>query len=138
MSYFTKIIIGKGMSDDGCDDGITSPKLDETVVLKEISRLKSINQVTIRVSFRQGEKAQEFKFSCTWIMPRIILQLSSGKIDLTNTYFVVADEKSTCEKVLINLPVMKYLRIDSHTILETKRYKIFGADFSMVRNQTTV
>lgn len=87
---------------------------------------------------KHGEDAEEFTLSRKWLVPRIILQPSMGKSALTNISFLVADEALSCEDILIGLPVLRHLKIDIRTILESHRESLDGMDCSKVGNPTTL
>lgn len=125
-----------GRCDDGSDDSLASPRVAEAAALKGIGKLTSIDPVTIEVALRQGKNTQSFTFSRSWLAPRLVLHLSSGRMALCNISFLVADDDLACEDLLIGLPVLQHLRIDSKTLLENNRATLDGTDCAEVGNPT--
>lgn len=65
------------------------------------------------------------------------MHLSSGKLALSNVWFVVADDELVCKYVLVVLPVPQYLQFDTRTLLERNRTPLDGVDCSGVDNIST-
>lgn len=106
-----------GRCDDGSDDSLVSPHLAEKAAISGIGKIKGIKPVEIQVDLRKGDEAQSFRFSRTWTVPRTILQLASGELALANLSFLVADDQMTCEELIIGLPVLRHLQVDTRTLL---------------------
>eukprot|EP00171_Calliarthron_tuberculosum_P003723 IDg3723t1 len=102
-----------GRCDDGNDDSIASFELAEAAELKS------------------------FNFSRTWTVPRTTLHLSTGPMALRNISFLVSDAHLACESILIGLPVLRHLHIDSRTLLERNREALDGTNCAEVGNPTT-
>lgn len=64
------------------------------------------------------------------------MQLSSGQLALANVTFLVADDELACEDLIIGLPVLRHLQVDTRTLLENNRAVLDGADCSDVWNPT--
>lgn len=125
-----------GRSDDGSDDSVVSPKLAEAAVGQGIGRMKKIDPAKLQVALRKEDKPGVFSFSRTWTAPRVILHLSAGQLALVNMSFLVADDDLSCESMLIGLLVLKYLQVDTKTVLEANRAVPNGTDCSHIGNQT--
>lgn len=123
---------GLARTDDGSDDSIASPGLAQAAVMKGIGSFEPIEPVQIQVALKEGEEADVFTFSRTWLVPRLVLELSSGRLALRNVSFLVADKDLSCEDLLIGLPVLRHLEIDSRTMLERNRAILDGTDCSSV------
>lgn len=129
-------VSGNGRSDDGSDDTIASPRLVEKAVLKGIGRFEAIPPVSIQVALTDAGPAQTFNLSRKWTVPRLVLELSSGRMALRNVAFLVADDDLAFEDVLIGLPILQHLQIDSRTLLERNRAVLDGTDCANVGNET--
>lgn len=80
--------------------------------------MKKATPVRMSVALRLGYEAQIFTFSRTCTAPRTVQKLSSVRMALLNIKFLVAYADLTCEDLLIGLPVLRHLRIDTKTLLE--------------------
>ena len=124
----------QGRCDDGSDDSIVSPTLAERAALKGIGKIRAIEPVRLQVALKSGSEAASFSFSRTWTSPRTVLHLSSGQLALANVTYLVADDDLACEDILIGLPVLRHLQVDTRTLLETNRSALDGIDCSDVGN----
>lgn len=127
---------GTGRCDDGSDDSIASPSTAQQAVMKGIARLEAIDPVSIQVALSSTDKPESFTFSRLWKVPRLILELSTGSLALTNILFLVSDAALSSEELLIGLPVFQHLGIDSRTLLERNRAALDGTDCSTVSHPT--
>lgn len=125
-----------GRTDDGSDESIVSPKFAEQALLNGIGKLTKIDQVTLQVALKDGESAQEFSSSRTWTPPCTVLCLAAGPLALVNVTFLVANADLSAEELLIGLPVLQHLGINTKTLLEQKHDVIDGVDCSSIRNET--
>ena len=62
------------------------------------------------------------------------MQLFTGTLALVNVTFLVADDELAAEDLLIGLPILQHLGIDSKSLLEQKRDLLDGVDCSAVRD----
>lgn len=129
-------ITATGRTDDGSDESIASPKLAECAVLDGIVKRSKIEEVTLQVALKEGDSAQLFTFSRSWTPPRTILRLAAGPLALVNVTYLVADDDLAVEDLLIGLPVLQHLGIDTKSLLESKRDVLDGIDCSSVRSST--
>ena len=127
----------QGRCDDGSDDSIVSPALAEKAVIRGIGKITAIKPVYLQVALKDGEEAQKFSFSRSWNALRTVLQLASGQLALANITYLVADSGLACEDLLIGLPVLQHLQVDTKTLLENNRAILNGADYSSVGNPAT-
>ena len=102
-----------GRADDGSDDTLVSPKLSEAAALQGIGKLSAISPVLLQVALKQGEEPQKFSFSRIWTAPRTVLQLCTGSLALVDFKYLVADDDLACEPILIGLPVLQHLQVDT-------------------------
>ena len=123
-----------GRCDDGSDDSLVSPHLAEKAAISGIGKIKGIRPVKIQVALRKDDKAQSFRFYRIWTVPRTVLQLASGQLALANLSFLVADDQMTCEDLIIGLPVLRHLQVDTRTLLENNRAVLDGSDCSQIGN----
>ena len=122
-----------GRCDDGSDETLASKELAEKAVLKGIGKLEAIETVHLRVALTRKEETAGFAFSRAWTVPSTVLNLSSGRLALKNIRFLVADDDGamTCEDLLIGLPVLRHLRVDTKTLLEANISNLDGTDCSL-------
>lgn len=59
-----------------------------------------------------------FSFSREWNCPRTVLQLSAGHLDMLNIQYLILDNDLSCEDLLIVLPVLRHLNVDTTVLLE--------------------
>lgn len=121
-----------GPTDDGSDESIVSLRLAEKAVLEGIGRKTKIQSLSLQVALKEDDDAQSFTFSRAWTPPRIVLRLSTGPLALTNVKFLVADADLAAEDILIGLPVLRHLGVDTRTMLERDRKRLDGSDCSVV------
>lgn len=67
-----------------------------------------------------------------------IFQPSIGQLPLTNIFFVVSDNELPCENLLIGLPVLQHLKIDSRILLDSWRDSLDGMDCIDVGNSDNI
>lgn len=101
-------------------------------MLQGIGRLEAILPVTVQVALTNTDQAEGSTFSCIWHIPRLVLELASGRLALCILSFLVSDASSASEDVLIGLPVLHHLDIDSRTHLERNRAQLDETDCSSV------
>lgn len=123
---------GNGRCYDGSDDSIASPVLPQNAILKGIGRFEAIEPVSTQVALTNTKKAESFNFSRLWKVPRLVMELSAGRLAINNVSFLVTDDDLACEDPLIGLPVLRHLGIDSRTLLERNCAMLDGTDCSFV------
>lgn len=114
--------------DDSSDDSIASFAVTQAAVLQGTGMLEAIESITIQIALKSSDKAASFKFSRVWKVQRLVMELSSGRLELTNISFIVSDAALASEDVLIGLPALQHLVVDSRTILKRNRAMIDGQD----------
>lgn len=125
---------GVARCDDGSDESIASTKMAQDAVLKGIGRMSSITPVRIQVALRDSSEAASFTFSRVWTVPRLVLKLSAGQMALLNVSFLVADDETACEDLLVGLPVLRHLGVDTRTLLERRWGELHNTDCAGVDN----
>lgn len=128
---------GNCRCDDGSDGSIASPVLAQNAVLKGIWRFEAIAPVSIQVVLTPTNKAQKFRYSRIWKVPRLVMKLPAGRLALNNMSFLAADGDLICEGLLIGLPLLRHLGIDSQTLFERERAALDGIDCSTVQHPST-
>lgn len=101
-------------------------------MLQGIGRLEQIKSVTIKVALTNTSQGGDYQFSRVWKLPRLVMELSTGRMALNNIAFLISDAKLASEDLLIGLPLLRHLGIDSRTLLERNRAQLDGADCSSV------
>lgn len=127
---------GHGRCDDGSDESISSPQLAQKAVVKGIGKMAAISPVTIQVALKESDTPASFTFSRLWTVPRLVLELSAGQMALINVEFLVADDEIACEDVLVGLPILRHLGIDSRTLLERNWSTLTETDCASVVHST--
>ena len=74
--------------------------------------------------------------SRTWTCPRLILHLAAGKLALFNVKFLVADGGPATGDLIIGLPVLRHLKVDTRTLLERNPKFPDGRDCAVVKGIT--
>lgn len=122
-----------GRCDDGSKEPLTFKELAEKAARGGNRKLKAIETVYLKVTLTKESETTGFPFFHGWNIPSTFLHLSSGRPALKNTKFFVADENCAmvCEDLLIGLPVWRYLRLDTQTLLEAGIQTLEGTDCSL-------
>lgn len=121
-----------GGCDEGSDESLISPRVAEAAVIAGIGKIGRINTVERTVTLKAGEEKYKFSFSRAWKCPRTVLHISDGQLHLLNIECLAPDEALTCEDMIIGLPVLHHLKVDSKTLLEQNRGALDGTDCSAV------
>lgn len=121
-------------ADDGSDESIVSAKLAEKAVLNGIGKISKIDPIKIQVALKANDDAKSFRFTRTWTTPRLVLRLNAGPLALNNATFLVPDGELAAEDLLIGLPILQHLGIDTKAMLEKHRDVLDGADCSTIRS----
>ena len=129
-------LMATGRCDDGADDTIVSPKIAEQAAIEGIGKMSRIKPVVLQVALTDGGKPQTFTMSRTWTCPRVILHLAAGKLALLNVKFLVADGDLATGDLIIGLPVLRHLKVDTRTLLERNRKSLDGTDCAVVEGIT--
>lgn len=96
--------------------------------------MTAISPVEVQVALNNDDEAQISRFSRTWLVPRNVLNLSAGKLTLSNIYFLVADADFTYEGILVRNPVLQNFKKDSRAIIEEQRKRFDERDLEAVFN----
>lgn len=121
-----------GRCKDGSDDSIASSSVAQQAVLKSIGRLEAIQPTAIQVAITSTDKAEAFEFSRVLKIPRLVMEISSGRLALTNISLLVSNTMLVSEDVLIGLPVLRHVSIYSRTLLVRNLATLDGTDSSSV------
>lgn len=128
----TESVMASGQTDDGSDESIVSPKVAENAALNGIGKFKKISSISLQVPLKDGDDPQKFTFSSMWTPPGTVLLLSAGLLALVNVAFLVADADLLVEGLLIGLPVLQHLGVDTKTLSEGCRDLLEGSGCSSV------
>lgn len=85
---------------------------------------------------KKYEDSCQFRFSQIFQVSSTILKQRVGSLTMSEIFYLVADDNMACEPILIGLPVLEHLRIDTSTLLEQQRDSLDDTDFSTVGNPT--
>ena len=127
-----------GRCDDGRDEIIVSPSLAERAAVRGVGKITAITPVRLSVALKAGQDPETFSFSRSWTSPRTVLHLSSGQLALSKVTFLVADDDLSCEDLLLGLPVLRHLQVDTRTLLEGRVSRLDCADCSHIGYLTTI
>lgn len=108
-----------GTCDDGSDESIVSPCVAERAVLQGIGRMTAIRTIELQVALKDGERPQSFKFSRTRAHPHTVLNLAAGQLALLIVAYYVADTDLFPGDLIIGLPVLKHLKVDTCALPKT-------------------
>ena len=125
-----------GCAEDGSEKTIISPTLTKKTVLNGIGKIKAILPINLCVALKKGDIPQDFSFSRSWTVPKTVLHLSSDQLALKHVTFLVLDDDLANEDLLIGLPVLEHVKVDTRTLLEQNRAQFDGSDCSQVGNLT--
>jgi len=126
-----------GRLDDGADDSLVCPTVAEAAALKGIGRLRSIKPVKLQVPLSKEATAMQFSFSRRWEIPELVMEMNSGKMALRNVSVLVADDHIVSEPLIIGNPVLRHLKVDTNSIIDSKLPELNGTDCSDVGNPIT-
>lgn len=107
--------------------------LAQAAVLKGVRRFRAVEKVSKQVAFTSQTEPEISTFSVAWKVPRIIFELSAGRLALKIVSFLVADAGLFCENLRFEFPVLRHLGIDSRTLLERNRATIGGTTCSDIQ-----
>lgn len=127
----SETVNARGRADDGSDESIVSSRIAEQAVLNGVGKMAKITPITLQVALKSGANAETFTFSRSWTPPRLVLKLSAGPLALLNVRFLVADADLAVEDLLIGLPVLRHLGVDTKTLLEERRDLLDGTDCNL-------
>ena len=127
----------KGRCDDGSDETLISPRIAERAALQGIGKINSIAKVSVQVALKEDSSAETFTFSRSLSVPRTLMDLSSGQLELLNFTFLIADGDLADEDLLIGQPILAHLGIDSRTMLENNRSSLDVTDCSKISTIAT-
>lgn len=121
--------------DDDSDDIIASCMVSKGAALRIIGKLTSIEPVYIQVALSSGESAESFKFFLSCNFPLNILHFGAWTANLSEYY--VSEGDIYCAYIMIGLPVLRHLDVDTKILLEPSHAALNCADSSTVSNTTT-
>lgn len=119
------------------DESIVLTTLAEGAVVQGNGRMIAIKIVRFKVAHKSGEDPQSCSFSRSWTCPRSVMNLATGQLALGNVTFLVANADLACKPLIIGLPVLKHLQVDTPTPLDNNRAVLDGANCSHIGNTTT-
>lgn len=105
-------------ADDGADESNVSSRAVERPVLNGIGKIKKIFAVMLQVALKDGSDATKFTLPQTSTAPRTVLKLSIVALALLSIEHLVTDPDIAVGDLLIYLPVLRHLSVDTKTLLE--------------------
>lgn len=115
-----------GRLDDGVDDSLVCPLVAESAALKGIGPLRKIKPAKLQVCLSKEKVGQNFSFYRRWEIPELIMEMNSGKMAL-----------HVSEPLVIGNHVLRHLKVDTNTIIDSKLPELSGTDCSSVGNPIT-
>lgn len=116
FSDFGASLKDTGQFDDGIEKSIESPNPALYAVIEGIVAISKINPIASQVSIQGASEPSMFLVSSVLLVPRVVLQLLAGNMELVNISFVVADCYTVFQYLVISLPVLLRLVIYSRTL----------------------
>ena len=95
---------------------LSVPVLQNLLLHKVLEGLK-ISPVTLNLSLKHGLTGKTFTFSRSFKVPLLIMQLSAGQLELFNVSFLICDSEHSGDDLLLGLPLLTHLGIDSRIML---------------------
>lgn len=123
---------GSGRCNDGSNESIVSPKLSKRATLRGVGKIIATLPVKLNVALKTGQDPQSFSFSRSWTPPKTVLHLAAGNLTLVSVTFLIANDDPSCEDLLIGLPVLHHLQVDTRTLLENRFSSLDSTDCSQV------
>lgn len=126
-----------GRFDDGSDDSLASLSLAERARKQNIGTLVTTPKVTLTMPITSASHPPT-TFTCSrkWIVPRTIVEVSSGNLCLLNINYMVVDGELSTEDVLIGRRILELLKIDTNTLILSNYDRINNTDCGSVHNPT--
>lgn len=121
-----------GHTDDGGDDTLLSPRLQNPRFTKGNREADRHQPMRLQVALCKGESAAWRTISRTWKAPRTVLPLATGQLPLVTMSNLVNEDDHVCEKMLLGLPVLHHLPVDTNTLLESNCAALIGTYRSFV------
>lgn len=119
---------------DNSDESVVLVKLIKDTVLKSIEKIKRISSILLQVAVKDDEDAQSFTFSRIWTPPRTTLRLSADLLSLINVSRLVANVELVIANLVLSLPVLQHLGVDTVSLLEKRRDLLDGTDCSRIES----
>lgn len=80
--------------------------------------MTKIDIISLQVALKNSSSAETFSFPRTWTALRVVVKLVAVALVLVNITFLVAYADLSVEKLLIALPVLQQVEVDTNTLLE--------------------
>lgn len=110
---------------EGTGESLLSLSLSELPALSGVQKLKNINPVTFQATLKDKPEPQNFNLSRKRTVPRLLLHLSVGPLDLSASILCCSRRRKYTEyKPLIRRAALNYLGVDSETMLESNRAQL--------------
>lgn len=93
-----------------------------------MGKFTEITPVSLRVARKKDKNPDKFTFCRTWTPPRTVIHLSAGQMALVIVTYTVSNSERTAEDLLIGLPILQHLGIDSKSLLEERSDQLDGSD----------
>lgn len=110
--------VERGQASKSADGFMISPNVTEWAFFDGICKMRKISQVTLQAALKDESKARKFTFSRTQTAPRAMLQLDTGPFALLNVECLIFISNIAAEDLLLGIPVLRHLDVDSKTLLE--------------------
>lgn len=103
-------LLKTGHYDDVSEDTILAPKLGEEAVIDGI-RICAVSNPSCFIFLRKEYRRKLLTFSRSWTFLCVVPHLASIQIKPLNVKFLVADDDLTSGHVIIDLPVLRHIRV---------------------------
>lgn len=124
-------------SDNGSDQWIVSPKLADAAVFNGNGKFKKIPLILLQLALKDSEEKKSFTLSRIWTPLHATLFLTAGPLLLANVSYLVTNAELAVEDLLLGLPVLQHLRVDTKLLSEERRDLLDGTDCSHIESSST-
>lgn len=121
LSDGKEFLTTNGHTGNGSDESIASFNLAESAAYLGIGKITKNDPISLQVALKNGEDTQKVSFLKTITAPRAVLRLAAASLVSANVSFLIADADLAVEDLLIDLPVLQHLGINTKTLLGERR-----------------
>lgn len=121
--------------DDRSEENIANVSVAEKAVLKGVSSLEFISKMRVQVTLKKERESAEYSFSRVPAVASTALHLSVGQLAQNNMMLLVAEIMVESEDLLIGLPFICQLQVETKKLLEENIFALNGTDCSLKETQ---
>lgn len=118
LLYGENVLNAAGRCDDRKNESFTSCRIGRDAAEKGTGNPSAITPIKIQMALCKDKIIQNFQFPYTW-GHHVWFYLPIGQLALRSVSFLVVHDTLSCEDILMRFPVLRHLRIDCSTFLES-------------------